>query len=886
MPLAAGTRLGSYEIVAPLGAGGMGEVYRARDPRLGRDVAIKLLPEAFASDPERLARFEREARLLASLQHANIAVLHGLEESGGRRYLVMECVEGESLAQRLRRGAPPLEETLGIARAVAAALEAAHEGGIVHRDLKPGNVMVTPGGDVKVLDFGLAKGGAASASDPSLSSSPTMTYQGTEAGVVLGTAAYMSPEQARGKSVDRRTDIWSFGCVLYECLTGRQAFAGETVSDIVARILQTEPEWGALPARTPERLRALLRRCLEKDAKRRLRDIGEARIEIEDLIAARSSASSAVPAAAARARAAGPGWPVVAVVALLAAAAGWGLPRLLVRPAPPAPVRFEVDGPPGQTIPADGMAACLSPDGRMLAFIATDSSGVNHVWVRRLGSLEPRELPGADYAANLFWSPDSRFIGFFANDEWLMKVAADGATPPERVCATKAARGGSWNRDGVILLAPYSNGGIYRTTASGGPLVRLTRPDSAHGVTGHRYPLFLPDGKHFLFSTIPAGPDGKGGLELGSLDGGPTRELARVEVGPAWAAPGWLVSTRNRVLVADRFDRRGFAVAGQPVTLGVHPQPTSYSGAPVVSASRNGTLAWVTSSPVPRRLAWFDLQGREVGTVPLPAAFYSSLSLARDGRHALLQVDDENFHGSIVLADLERGVTTRLSQPDEEATAGILSPDGTRAAYLDDLTQLVHLVSVADGSRTTLLAGDRAYKQLYGWTPDGRSLLYGRLDAVTRWDVWLAPVDGGDPKPLVRTPANEGGAGISANGRWLAYQSDANSGTTDEYLQSLVSPGMPYQVTVGGGGGGWPHTGNRFFFGDARAPGVVRAAEVREGAGLTLGPSSVVGRAPADAVAINPAPDDRRFLAIVPAGPPRPQTITVLEHWTSAIRKP
>ncbi|MCC6350321.1 MAG: serine/threonine-protein kinase [Candidatus Eisenbacteria bacterium] len=882
MALSPGTKLGPYEITAPLGAGGMGEVYRARDGRLGRDVAIKLIPDAFANDPERLARFEREAKLLASLKHANIAVLHGLEEAGGRRFLVMECVEGESLAQRLRRGTPPLGEALEIARAVAAALEAAHEGGIVHRDLKPGNVMVTPAGDVKVLDFGLAKGGAGGSSDPNMSASPTLTYAGTEAGVILGTAAYMSPEQARGKAVDRRTDIWSFGCVLFELLSGRQAFTGETVSDIVACILQVEPEWTALPAATPERLRALLRRCLEKDAKRRLRDIGEARIEIEDLIAAGRSGARTAPAAAAR-RPYTPGVPALAVVAALALAAGAFLPRLIVRTPPPEPARFEVAAPPGPTFYPDAQFVSLSPDGRTLAFVVPDSAGVTRLWIRRLDSITPSELPGTEGALIMFWSPDSRTLAYFASDERLMRVALEGGTP-EKICDTKAARGGSWNRDGVIVLAPYPNGGIYKVSAAGGPLVQLTHPDSAHGVTGHRFPVFLPDGRHFLFSAIPAGPDGKGGVCVGSLDGGPTREIARGETGPVFVAPGWLLTTRNARIVALPFDARAARMRGEPVVIGDVTTGTQFAGGPVVSASRDGSLAYLEPAETRNRLAWLDLAGRETSAPPVPPGDYVRLAVAPDGRRALLVVQTEPTRSDLVLVDLERGARQRLTQSPENAVQMRWSPDGTQIAWLDDTRQSLHVLSLADGSRRDLLAGDHGYKRLDQWTPDGRSLLIERLDPVTRWDLWLLPVDGGPPTPCVRTPTNDQAGQVSPDGRWVAFQND-ESGTVNVYIQPLAGAGARYQVTLGGGVGAWSPDGRRYLFSNADEPGVIHQAEVRAGPPFSLGPATVLSRLPANVVDLDMARDGRRWLVLLAAGNARPPAAVVLQNWQAALRR-
>jgi Tol biopolymer transport system component len=886
MPLAVGTKLGPYEVTAPLGAGGMGEVYRARDPRLGRDVAIKLLPDAFATDPDRLARFEREAKLLASLQHANIAVLHGLEEANGRRFLVMECVEGESLAQRLKRGALPVGETLDVARAIAAALEAAHEGGIVHRDLKPGNVMVTPAGDVKVLDFGLAKGGASSgSSDPNMSASPTMTYAGTQAGVILGTAAYMSPEQARGKSVDRRTDIWSFGCLVFECLTGRQVFAGETVSDIVARILQTEPDWATLPAGVPEGLRALLHRCLEKDAKRRLRDIGEARIEIEDLLAARSAASAS--AGTPRATPATPAsrWLAFAVTAVAAAAASFfGAQRLMTPPAPAA-ARFEVLAPKGRAF-WDGSAAFISPDGRTLAMVSSDSSGVSSIWVRRLDSLVPRQLPGTEGVTLLFWSPDGHSLAFFANDQTLSKIAIDGGTP-ERICETKSGRGGTWNPDGVILLAPYSNGGIYRVSAHGGPLVQITHPDSAHGVTGHRFPVFLPDGKHFLFTTVPAGADGKGGLCVGSIDGGATRELERGETGAVYAPPGWLLTTRAGALVAYPFDVKALRARGEPVVIGDALTGTQFSGGPVLSASSTGALAFLSRVDVPSRLVWTDLDGRVTSVPPVAPGLYNLVRLAPDDHRALFAVQAEPTRGDLVVADLERGVLTRVTQAPENVTAGVWSPDGTRIAYIDETTETLCTRSLVDGTRRTYLPSDHAYKQISQWTRDGRGLVYERLDPATKWDVWLLSTEGDSlPRPCVRTPANERFASLSPDGRWVAFQSD-ESGTPEFCVLPFLAPGLKYQVTIGGtGGGGWAHTGARLFFGSAREPGVVHAADVLQGRDFALGPVRVVGHVPTDFTNFDLSHDDRRILGLRPAEKSPPQTATILQNWTAAIRKP
>ena len=888
MTLTAGTKLGPYEIVAPLGAGGMGEVYRARDARLGRDVAIKALPAAFAQDPERLARFEREARLLASLHHANIAVLHGLEEAAGRRFIVMECVEGESIAQRLERGPIPLGETLEIARAIAAALEAAHEGGIVHRDLKPGNVMVTPNGDVKVLDFGLAKGGASGVgSDPDLSASPTMTYAGTVAGVILGTAAYMSPEQARGKSVDRRTDIWSFGCVFFECLTGRKTFSGETVSDIVARILQTEPDWDTLPTKTPERVVALLRRCLEKDAKRRLRDIGEARIEIEDLIATRSSASGRVPVARAAPRHSLP-WVAIAVTALVVALATWFGAKVMNRSAPEVAMRFEVAAPKGQQIVVDGLSLRISPDGRSLAMIAADSAGTPVLWVRSLDALTPKRLPGTEGVYELFWSYDSRSIAFFQNDQYLMKVAADGGTPV-RLCETKSGRGGAWSRDGVILFAPYSNGPLYRVSANGGTPVQVTHPDSGYGENGHRFPEFLPDGKHFFFSVVPPGADGKQEVRVGSLDGGPTKLVGRFETGVIHAEPDWLLSTRDLSLIAMRFDARALKVVGEPVVIGDALTGTQYLGSPVVSASRDGSLAFLSRQDVLTRYRWYDVvTGRDEGGPPLPPAVNLGVELTSDDHHAMLQVSTEPTRTDLVMADLDRGVTTRITQTPTNVSSAALAWDASKVAYDDEITNTINVRSLADGSVRTLLPNDHAFKRALGWSPDGRALLVSRLDPATKWDVLVVPVDGSAPRTLLHGVANEGSANYSVDGRWIKYTTD-ESGANELCVIAASGQGLPYQVTIGGGNGGFCRDGRHLLWTTSKNPGDVMIADIGSGESFTLGPPRLFGHVPQDAGTysgiIGITHDDNRFLRLVLAEKTPDQSATVLTHWRSAIRK-
>ena len=887
MRLDPGTRLGPYEITAPLGAGGMGEVYRARDARLARDVAIKALPEAFARDPERLARFEREAKLLASLNHANVGAIFGLEEADGQRFLVLELVEGETLAARLARGTLPLLESLDVCRQIAAALESAHESGVVHRDLKPGNVVLTPAGVVKVLDFGLAKAGPqAAASDPGLSASPTMTYAATGTGVVLGTAAYMSPEQARGKPVDKRTDIWSFGCVLYECLTGRQCFSGETVSDMIASILQAEPAWNALPAQTPARVRELLRRCLEKDARRRLRDIGDARLELEDVLAARNSSTSVAAAGPdlAQRRGALPPIAIAIVAALIGLIAGGFAGRLMTHAPARAPVRFEIADAEGMDFGTDGQQSALSPDGRMLAFVAGDSIK-SKLWVRSLETLAARPLEGTDDAALPFWSPDSRNIGFFTNTK-LKRIPAAGGDA-DVLCDVKRARGGAWNRAGVIVFAPLSDGPLYRVSATGGDPQPVTRLDSLRHETGHRFPEFLPDGRHFLYSALPPN-DGKFDIYVGALDSPGREHLLAAGSGVLYAEPGSLLYLRNGTIVAQAFDAARRRLKGEPVSLRDGAAGTSFAGGAGFSASQEGTLAYLTIKLTNAHLVWADLQGRPTGEVPVEPAPYYNVQISPDGRRVALVRATSTQETAIWVVDLERGVGTRISQEAGACEAPAWSPDGTRIAYsVSVLGPQRFVVRPADGGGTaeTYLASDPAFKELYGWSRDGRYLLFGRQDPVTRWDLWLLPMDGDHtPRLYLGTPFSEQAASVSRDNRWLSYRSD-ESGRPEIYVQSFPTPGSKYQVTNSGGAfGAWMPGGRQIVFAQAPNPRAVRVADILPGSEFHLGPSHVLGAVPEESRGADLSPDGKRLLLLMPAGRPPANAIAVVLDWPGTLR--
>ena len=694
-----GTRLGPYEILAPIGAGGMGEVYRARDTRLGRDVAIKVLPRIFSEDPDRRSRFEREARVLAALNHPHIAAIHGFEEVDGVGALVLELVEGPTLADRLREGALTARESITIARQIAAALEAAHEKGIIHRDLKPANVKLASGdGAVKLLDFGLAKAFEPKV-ESSLSQSPTLTADGTRVGVVLGTAAYMSPEQARGQTVDKRTDIWSFGCVLYEMLAGRRPFPGQTISETVASIIGDEPDWAALPADLPPRVSWLVRRCLEKDLRSRLHDIADARIELDDELSDAGRTRSGAVRSALTADAARPSTMNRTRETLAWIAAGLSFAGLVAslalgrgaRPTGEADVatyntsivlqnelRTSLASPAGRF--------ALSPDGRRLAVVATDVSGRTMLWIRPLDTSVAQPLAGTEDATFPFWSPDSRFIGFVALNK-LKKIDVSGG-PPVTICDSDIAAPGAWNRDNVILFTPRGASPLFRVSAAGGTPTPATTLDAAAGDAQHWYPSFLPDGRHFLYFVVGSKQRGltdPRAINIGSLDAGePSRELVAAGSNAKYAS-GHIVYLREGTLVAHAFDAERLELRGEPVPLVEEVQiagagSTGVAGA--FSVSDTGLLAYQSGFAVRSQLAWFDRSGARIATLG-DEADYADVSLSPDDSRAAVSILDPSLGTRDVwLYDIVRGTRERFTFDRGDDFAPIWArPDGERLVF-------------------------------------------------------------------------------------------------------------------------------------------------------------------------------------------------------------
>jgi eukaryotic-like serine/threonine-protein kinase len=787
--LALGTFLGPYEVVSPLGAGGMGEVYRARDTRLNRDVAIKILPGVFAHDPDRLARFEREAQVLASLNHPNIAHVYGLEESDGARAIVMEYVDGPTLAEVIadRPQALAPDAALPLARQIAEALEAAHGLGIIHRDLKPANIKVRPDGTVKVLDFGLAKlqaggsGEAGRASGHQVPNTPTITSPAmTRAGVLLGTAPYMSPEQARGAPVDKRSDIWAFGCVLFEMLSGRRAFAGDSITDVLASVVKDTPDWSALPGATPASVRRLLARCLEKEPRRRLHDIADARIEIEEAIdspveSASTRGSQTMPRARHREQIA---WAAAAALGLLATSLA---AVLVMRPAAsPAPqqrvsIVHRSDG-------AFPGAPQISPDGRRVVYSAEGKDGLFRLWVRGIDAFEPRVLEGTESIPPFhhpFWSPDSRSIGFFADGK-LKRVSADGGGV-QAIADTVLAVGGAWSAQGVILYGPHDSSGLLRIPADGGtPEPVTTLPTDAPW--SHMWPAFLPDGRRFLFTARAwnrAFDTSEAGIFLGSLDEPGGRRLLPDVSSAIYVDPGYILFARDGVLTAVPFDAGAGRTTGDAIPLAERVTLDSVNRMAAFSVSRAGLIALRQAVPFEDQLQarWLDRRGNEIGVLGDALPGSSGAHMTPDGRLVALAIADvRTANSDIWIADANDGNPRRLTSSTEWEGHPRWSQDGTRIAYVSTSQTGAISLNVQDlqgGEPIVLLeSGSTQFVTPWSWSPDGAYLLYSRAESASgQTDLYTWSFASQSATPYVATPAFDSGGIFSPDGRWVAYVS-------------------------------------------------------------------------------------------------------------------
>jgi Tol biopolymer transport system component len=884
MSLAPGRTLSHYRLIAPLGEGGMGVVWRANDSTLGRDVAIKVLPDLFASDPERLARFEREAKVLASLNDPHVASIYGLHSADGVRFLAMELVDGEDLAKRIERGPIPLAEVLPIALQIAQALEHAHEKGVVHRDLKPANVVLTPEAKIKVLDFGLAKAlegepGRSAASSSAMSQSPTLTGAMTGVNVLLGTAAYMAPEQARGHVADKRADIWAFGVLVMEMLTGRGLFEGETISDTLASVLKTDPEWSALPAETPSRLRTMLRRCLERNPKQRLRDIGEARIALEEIIAGKTETAAVSPPAATGGGI--PWWMAATAGIALGGLAMFGVFRMARPPEAHAPLRkFHLTIPPAEG--ATPVSPAISPDGRTVAYVASGS-----IWLQSLGDLEPREIKVNRDPTHLFWSPDGKYLGYVSGSQ-ILKSSLDGSEN-QVICDVRGemtgGAGASWGPDGMIAFSRGDSGGIYQVPAVGGDPKPLVKPDSTE--SDLHEPSILPAGRGLLF----LGHRIRGGFNNIAVWSRGRRktilDLPDQTLGtPVFDPSGYILFSRTPTtpgVWALPFSLSRLAATGQPFLVA--------AGGSAVTVSRDGTLALLSGAAQgARQLVWWDREGKELGTVGNAAAQLGTPAISPDGKR-IASPASEGSNRDIWIWDTARGTRTRLTFDPGNEDFPAWSPDGERIVYhvlasgASPPLGFRIVVRAADGTGglDTLVSGVAPH-----FTPDGSHVIYTDVVSnTTLWSISEVPLQASrTPRQLIKGNPRALEGVVSPSRQLLAYMS-SESGQWEIYLTKYPSCEGRWQVSTAGGQ--WPHwnaLGDRLFFsqgedvlevevGGAGSP--VLGTPKRLFTRPTLGTGGFGFYAPFEV-----SGDGTRFLGLRAAGHQGPAPgVTVVQNWTA-----
>jgi serine/threonine-protein kinase len=902
--LAPGTRLGAYEVIAPVGAGGMGEVYRATDVNLGRHVAIKVLPEAFGQDPERIARFEREAKTLASLNHPNIAIVHGLEKTGGTIALVMELVEGEDLSDRIARGPVPLDEALPIAKQIAEALEAAHEQGIVHRDLKPANIKVRSDGTVKVLDFGLAKltepaGSRQVAAASAQSLSPTITSPAmmTGVGMLLGTAAYMSPEQAKGKPADKRSDIWAFGCVLYEMVTGKRAFAGDDVPDTLVAVLRDDPDWSAVPAHTPVGIRQALRLCLQRDPKQRAQAIGDVRLALAG--AFDIPVPHAAPAAAAR-----PRGRIAALTAgaVMIAGAAVAVTWLVMRPVAPRVIRGTItaDGPSALSINGNSRDLAVTRDGSRVVY-----RGNGQILVRALDQLEPARLAGAGNSTSLFVSPDGQWVGFFDNGA-IKKVAITGG-PPVTVANVENAgggRGATWGEDDTIVFATaYPNSGLLRVSAAGGNPTVLTMPNREKGERNHLWPEFLPGRQAVLFTIMPA----SGTVEdrqVAVLDLRSGTQKVLIGGSNAHYVPsGHLVYSVAGTLRAIAFDPERLEVRGTAVP--VIPQLfTGLTGIAEFDIAANGTLVYmaggITSSQVRRTLVWVNRQGRPV-PLRLPERAYLYPRVSPDGTRVAISINDQQV--DIWVLDIARETLTRMTFTPDTDQYPAWTPDGRSLLFASGGVvgsgagiNVFRQAADGSGSPEQLTRSADGFVP-YSVAPDSSRVVLRAGTATYDLAVMLLG-EGHRTEPLIRTPYSELNAEISPDGRWLAYESN-ESGEREIYVRPFPNvDGGRWQVSTAGGTRPlWARSGRELFYlAISGTDATVMSVPVERSAGWSAGTPAKLfsgrfyftSQGPGEGRTYDVSPDGQRFLMIQDRQPDpveAAQNFTFVEHFDEELKR-
>jgi eukaryotic-like serine/threonine-protein kinase len=883
MALSRGDRLGPYEIIDAIGAGGMGEVYKARDTRLDRIVAVKTAKDQFSE------RFEREARAVAALNHPNICTLHDV----GPNYLVMEYIEGATLSVRLASGPLTVAEALPVARQIAEALEAAHEKGIVHRDLKPANIKLTPDGKVKVLDFGLAKAFDGDSGGKSQADSPTLTLSATRAGMILGTAGYMSPEQARGVPADKRADIWSYGVVLFEMLTGRQTFSGETVSDTLAAVLRADLDWKALPADTPPAIRRLLRRCLERDRKKRLPDIAVARLEIDEpeQVPATSTASSA--------RSARLPW-AIAAAGVLAAIVILSL-RLSWRPPPPDSYQISLVPPDDVTfapLQPQGGGFALSPDGQTLAFVGSQEGAIQ-IWLRRLDVSTARPVPGTAHGYYPFWSPDGRYLGFFADGK-LKKIDVSGG-PAQVLCDVGVGRGATWSPRGVIVFAA-SERVLHRVPAAGGQPVSLTTLDKQRQENAHYWPSFLPDGNHLLYLVRRTTRD-QSAICVGSLEAGKGSdhciELVKA-TGNAVFAPaaagrhdGWLVFARGNTLLVQRLDSATLKLEGEAVPLTEGVGFLSNITRADFSLGGNGVLIYGRELFQIARLVWIGRDGKESPVAAEPGA-YQMPSLSPDAsRVAVTRQERQSGNDDIWIIDTARALTTRFTFDPNTDFFPVWSPDGRSIAFSSTRNGFARIFlkpSSGDTPDEMISPAGAGSSQIpTDWSHDGRFLLFSDTAKGTGSNLRVLTMTGERQyQPFLETPFNEGHGQFSPDDGWVAYDSD-ESGRSEVYVRRFAGAAAKFQVSTNGGTQPhWRGDGKELFF--LTLDGKLMATPVKIGAtSFEWEPPRALFEqrwmAASDAPRYDVTRDGQRFLFVQRMEGQGAEPLTLWINWQSRLGK-
>ncbi|HZQ54923.1 MAG TPA: protein kinase [Bryobacteraceae bacterium] len=884
--LAPGTKLGDYEVHSLLGSGGMGEVYRAHDFRLGRRIAIKVLPVAASCNKERLKRFEQEARAAAALNHPNILSVHQMGNYQGSPYLVSELLDGETLRERLRRGRLAIGKAIDYGVQIARGLAAAHEKGIVHRDLKPENLFITQDGQVKILDFGLAK--LVNSRVSSESDRPALSIA-TEPGVVMGTAGYMSPEQVRGTSADHRIDIFAFGAILYEMLTGKRAFQKPTAAETMSSIVNEDPSDISLTPSVPAALRRIVRRCLEKEPEQRFQSASDLAFALEALPANSEPAPSGGQASSNGWRK----WLATAALVIIFFTSVWVIARHLPVRETPGVVRFSVFLPEHTRFTSENLAGptpqiAVSPNGRMLTFVASHPAGSPLLWLRTLDSFAPQALAGTDGASFPFWSPDSRFIGFFAGGK-LKKL--DVTTSIAQVIADAPdGRGGTWNREGTIIFADRIQGGLKQMPAAGGTPTPVTIVDTSRGELSHRFPQFLPDGRHFLYVNRAKA---QSGVYAGSLDSKETKK--RVLAG-RWStvctAGKYLLSVREGNLIAHPFNAERLEVTGEQLTVAERVASSSPSGFASFSVSLTGMLAYASGAWPSRQFAWFRRDSRQLGAVGALGE-YASPALSPDERKvAVARVDSQTRTPDIWLFDLARGTQTRFTFDPGSDRGPLWSPDGSDIIFASDRAGIWNLyrkpVAGAPTEEIAIASADDEFPT--HWSADARFIVYASPKPDTKWDLWALPLhEPSRPRPFLRTRFNEVQGALSPKGQWMAYSSD-ETGRFEVYVQSFPGGGNKWQVSVDGGSDPqWRLDGRELFY--ASPNHKLMSVDVRPGSRFEADvPKELFEISVPDPVAPFPnnyvvTSDGQRFLVNTVARDAVSAPISVVLNWTEELRR-